>query len=121
MPDTSEYLIVIEFGDLAAFQRYLRHPAHEELDAPLQSVAQFSVDLRLPGGWFGGPERSCVMREAGNENARVTIRGHSGTFSIAVNDWARRLAFRAGHTATAASVANRNAFAGICRLNSTVS
>jgi len=33
----------------------------------------------------------------------------------------RRLAFRAGHTATAASVANRNAFAGICRLNSTVS
>ena len=31
MPDTGEYLIVIDFDDLEGLQTYLRHPVHEEL------------------------------------------------------------------------------------------
>src|SRR4051794_24666724 len=30
-PDTADYLIVLDFDDLAGLQTYLRHPAHEEL------------------------------------------------------------------------------------------
>jgi hypothetical protein len=33
MPDTGEYLIVIDFDDLDGLQTYLRHPAHDELGA----------------------------------------------------------------------------------------
>jgi hypothetical protein len=33
MPDTADYLVVIDFDDLAGLQAYLRHPAHEELGA----------------------------------------------------------------------------------------
>ena len=33
MPEAADYLIVIDFDDLAALQTYLRHPAHEELGA----------------------------------------------------------------------------------------
>src|SRR5476649_2630193 len=32
-PDTADYLIVMDFDDLAGLQTYLRHPAHEELGA----------------------------------------------------------------------------------------
>ena len=33
MPETADYLIVIDFDDLEALQTYLQHPAHEELRA----------------------------------------------------------------------------------------
>ena len=33
MPDTADYLIVIDFDDLDGLQAYLRHPAHQELGA----------------------------------------------------------------------------------------
>ena len=33
MPDTADYLIVIDFDDVAGLQSYLRHPAHEALGA----------------------------------------------------------------------------------------
>ena len=33
MPDTGEYLIVIDFDDVDGLQTYLRHPAHEETAA----------------------------------------------------------------------------------------
>jgi hypothetical protein len=33
MPDTADYLIVIDFDDLEGLQAYLRHPAHEALGA----------------------------------------------------------------------------------------
>jgi hypothetical protein len=32
-PDTADYLVVIDFNDLAGLQTYLRHPAHDELGA----------------------------------------------------------------------------------------
>ena len=31
MPDTADYLVAIEFDDVAGLAAYLRHPAHEEL------------------------------------------------------------------------------------------
>lgn len=33
MPDTADYLIVIDFDDVAGLQAYLGHPAHEALGA----------------------------------------------------------------------------------------
>ena len=33
MPDTADYLIVIDFDDVSGLQTYLRHPAHEALGA----------------------------------------------------------------------------------------
>jgi hypothetical protein len=33
VPDTADYLIVIDFDDLDGLQAYLRHPAHEQLGA----------------------------------------------------------------------------------------
>ena len=30
-PDTADYLVVIDFNDLAGLQTYLQHPAHDEL------------------------------------------------------------------------------------------
>jgi hypothetical protein len=32
-PDTADYLVILDFDDLAGLQAYLRHPAHEELGA----------------------------------------------------------------------------------------
>jgi len=32
-PDSADYLVVIDFDDLAGLQAYLGHPAHEELGA----------------------------------------------------------------------------------------
>ena len=32
-PDVADYLVAIDFDDLAGLQAYLRHPAHEELGA----------------------------------------------------------------------------------------
>jgi hypothetical protein len=32
-PNTADYLVVIDFNDLAGLQTYLQHPAHEELSA----------------------------------------------------------------------------------------
>jgi len=32
-PDSADYLVVIDFDDLAGLQTYLRHPAHDELGA----------------------------------------------------------------------------------------
>ncbi len=33
VPDTADYLVVIDFDDLDGLQTYLRHPTHEELGA----------------------------------------------------------------------------------------
>ena len=33
MPDTGEYLIVVDFDDVDGLQTYLRHPAPEDLGA----------------------------------------------------------------------------------------
>ena len=33
MPPTGEYLVVIDFDDLAGLQTYLQHPAHQDLGA----------------------------------------------------------------------------------------
>ena len=32
-PDSADYLVMIDFDDLAGLQTYLRHPAHEDLGA----------------------------------------------------------------------------------------
>lgn len=32
-PDAADFMAILEFGDLAALQAYLRHPAHGELGA----------------------------------------------------------------------------------------
>jgi len=33
MPDSADYIAIIDFDDLEGLQTYLRHPAHEELGA----------------------------------------------------------------------------------------
>jgi hypothetical protein len=33
VPDGADYLVIIDFDDLAGLQAYLRHPAHDELGA----------------------------------------------------------------------------------------
>lgn len=52
--DTADYLIVIDFDDLAGLQAYLRHPAHDELGArfnqSLRSALVYDFDV-------GGLER----------------------------------------------------------------
>lgn len=32
-PDAADFLVIVDFDDLAGLQVYLRHPAHEELGA----------------------------------------------------------------------------------------
>lgn len=51
MPDTVDYLIVIDFDDLEALQTYLRHPAHDELSARFnQSLSSASIyDFEVGG------------------------------------------------------------------------
>lgn len=43
-PDAADYLVAIDFDDLAGLQTYLRHPAHEELGARFnQSISAAMV------------------------------------------------------------------------------
>lgn len=51
VPDTVDYLIVIDFDDLAGLQAYLRHPAHEALGSRFsQSLASALVyDFEVGG------------------------------------------------------------------------
>lgn len=59
MPDTADYLIVIDFDDLDGLQAYLRHPAHEELGArfsqSLSSALVYDFEVggveQLQAGW----------------------------------------------------------------------
>jgi hypothetical protein len=50
MPDTADYLVVIDFDDLDGLRAYLRHPAHEALGARFNQslssalVYDFEVD-----------------------------------------------------------------------------
>jgi hypothetical protein len=50
-PDSADYLVIIDFDDLAGLQAYLRHPAHEALGARLyESVSSASVyDFEVGG------------------------------------------------------------------------
>ena len=50
-PDAADYLVVIDFDDLAGLQAYLRHPAHEELGARFgQSLGSgFVYDFEVGG------------------------------------------------------------------------
>jgi hypothetical protein len=50
-PDTADYLIVMDFDDLAGLQAYLDHPAHHELGARFnQSLASALVyDFEIGG------------------------------------------------------------------------
>jgi hypothetical protein len=49
-PDTSDYLVVIDFDDLAGLQAYLRHPAHDELARFGQALGSAWVyDFELGG------------------------------------------------------------------------
>ena len=54
MPDTADYLIVIDFDDVAGLQTYLRHPAHEALGArfnqSLSSALVYDYEVMGPGG-----------------------------------------------------------------------
>ena len=50
-PDAGEYLVAIDFDDLAGLQAYLRHPAHEALGVRFrQSVSSaFVYDFEVGG------------------------------------------------------------------------
>jgi hypothetical protein len=50
-PDGADYLVVIDFDDLAGLQTYLRHPAHEALGARFnQSLSSALVyDFQVGG------------------------------------------------------------------------
>jgi hypothetical protein len=50
-PDAADYAVLIDFDDLAGLQRYLQHPAHEELGARFgQSVSAALVyDFEVGG------------------------------------------------------------------------
>ena len=50
-PDAADYLVVIDFDDLAGLQAYLRHPAHDELGARFgQSLSSgFVYDFEVGG------------------------------------------------------------------------
>ena len=63
MPDTGEFLIVIDFDDVKGLQAYLRHPVHQELGERFyQSLTStFIYDFEAGGvegvrllGWFHG-------------------------------------------------------------------
>ena len=63
MPDTADYLIVIDFDDVAGLQAYLRHPAHEELGARFnQSLSSALVYDFEVGGLEDGFEQSIDRR-----------------------------------------------------------
>ena len=57
MPDTADYLIVIDFDDAAGLQTYLRHPAHEALGArfnqALSSALVFDFEVSGVNGMNG--------------------------------------------------------------------
>ena len=56
-PDAADYLVVIDFNDLAGLQTYLRHPAARRAGSAVQPVAQLSSGVRLRVGWAGPSER----------------------------------------------------------------
>jgi hypothetical protein len=51
VPDSADYIAIIEFDDLAGLQTYLRHPAHDELGARFgQSLSSSMVyDFEVGG------------------------------------------------------------------------
>jgi hypothetical protein len=51
VPDSADYLVVIDFDDLAGLQTYLRHPAHQTLGARFtQSLSSALVyDFQVGG------------------------------------------------------------------------
>jgi hypothetical protein len=58
-PDSADYLVTIDFDDLAGLQAYLRHPAHEALGASfnrsLSSALVYDFEV-------GGIERLANLR-----------------------------------------------------------
>ena len=58
-PDSADYLVTIDFDDLAGLQAYLRHPAHEALGASfnrsLSSALVYDFEV-------GGPEGLANLR-----------------------------------------------------------
>ena len=57
MPDTGEYLIVIDFDDVDGLQTYLRHPAHEELGARFNQSLSSALIYDFEVGSVEGLER----------------------------------------------------------------
>jgi hypothetical protein len=49
-PDTADYLVVIDFNDLAGLQTYLRHPAHDELGARFNQSLSSAVVYDFEAG-----------------------------------------------------------------------
>jgi len=56
MPDTGEYLIVIDFDDVEGLQTYLRHPAHEELGARFYQSLSSALIYDFEAGGVEGLE-----------------------------------------------------------------
>jgi len=50
-PDSADYLVTIDFDDLAGLQAYLRHPAHEALGASFNRALSSALvyDFELGG------------------------------------------------------------------------
>jgi hypothetical protein len=55
MPDTADYLVMIDFEDLAGLQEYLQHPSHEDLGARFnQSLGSALIyDFEIDGAADG--------------------------------------------------------------------
>ena len=56
MPDTGEYLIVIDFDDVEGLQTYLRHPVHEELGARFYQSLSSTLIYDFEAGGVEGLE-----------------------------------------------------------------
>jgi hypothetical protein len=57
MPDTGEYLIVIDFDDVEGLQTYLRHPVHEELGARFYQSLSSTLIYDFEAGGVEGLEK----------------------------------------------------------------
>jgi hypothetical protein len=57
MPDTGEYLIVIDFDDVEGLQTYLRHPVHEELGARFYESLSSTLIYDFEAGGVEGLEK----------------------------------------------------------------
>ena len=49
-PDTADYLVIIDFNDLAGLQTYLRHPAHDDLGARINQSLSSAVVYDFEAG-----------------------------------------------------------------------
>ena len=57
MPDTGEFLIVIDFDDVEGLQAYLRHPVHEELGVRFYQSLSSTLVYDFEAGGVEGLEK----------------------------------------------------------------